>query len=94
MALASWFSAMRHSRCLTRTGSRRNCSCAFHRRASFEALEDRHLLSTTVNFGSDSEIVNESAGTFTIPVTLSGFQTPIIRAARDPPKRGSRTPIS
>ena len=72
MTLASWFSSMRHSRRrLTRTGARRNRSRAFHRRASFEALEDRVLLST-VSFSTGGETVNESAGTFSIPVTLSG----------------------
>ena len=70
MTLASWFSSMRHSRRLTRTGARRNAR-AFNRRESFEALEDRRLLSTA-NFASDSETVDESAGTFSIPVTVSG----------------------
>ena len=50
--------------------ARRNRSCAFHRRVSFEALEDRRLLST-VSFTGDSEITDESAGSFSIPVTLS-----------------------
>ena len=71
MTLASWFSSLRHSRRrLTQTRARRNRSRAFNRSASFEALEDRRLLST-VSFITDTEIVNESTGTFSIPVTLS-----------------------
>jgi len=57
---------------LIRTGFRRNRSRAFNRRASFEALEDRRLLSATVSFTTDAESVNESAGAFAIAVTLSG----------------------
>ncbi len=57
---------------LTRSGARRNRSRAFNRRASFEALEDRRLLSSTVSFSTGTETVDESAGTFSIPVTLSG----------------------
>ena len=73
MTFASWFSSMWHTRCrLTPTEARRNRSRAFKRRATFEALEDRRLLSATVSFTSDGETVNESAGTFSIPVTLSG----------------------
>ena len=72
MTLASWFSSLQHSRRrLTQTGARRNRSRAFRRSASFEALEDRFLLSS-VSFSTGSETVNESAGTFSIPVTLSG----------------------
>ena len=71
MTLASWFSSMRHSRRLTQTGARRNRSRAFRRRATFEAVEDRLLLST-VSFSTAGESVNASAGSFTIPVTLSG----------------------
>ena len=52
MTLASWFSSLRHSRRPTRTGARRNRSCASRRRASLEALEDRFLLST-VSFTSE-----------------------------------------
>ena len=73
MTLASWFSSMRHSRGrLTQTGARRKRSGAFRRHASFDVLEDRFLLSSTVNFDSASESVNESTGTFSIPVTVSG----------------------
>jgi sugar lactone lactonase YvrE len=75
MTLASWFSSLRRSRRrLTRTGARRNRSRAFHRRASFDALEGRALLST-VSFGTDGESVNESAGTFSILVTVTGTPT-------------------
>ena len=52
-------------------GARRIRSRAFRRRATFEAVEDRLLLST-VNFSTAGESVNGSAGSFTIPVTLSG----------------------
>ncbi len=74
MTLASWFTSMPHfhSR-LTPTGARRYRSRAFHRRTSLEALEDRRLLSGTVSFTQDSETVNESAGAFNIPVTVSGI---------------------
>jgi len=61
---------MRYSRRLSPTGARRNRSRAFKRRASLEALEDRCLMST-VQFLNDSESVNASAGTFSIPVMLS-----------------------
>ncbi len=72
MTLASWFSSMRRNqRRIKSTGARRNRSRTFNRRASFEPLEDRRLLSTTVNFASESEVVDERAGTFSIPVTLS-----------------------
>jgi YVTN family beta-propeller protein len=71
MTLPSWFSSLRHARGgLTHTGARRNRVRAFARRASFEALEGRALLST-VSFFSDSESVNESTGAFNIPVSLS-----------------------
>ncbi len=71
MTLPFWFSSLRHSRRrLTRAGARRNRSRAVHRRTSFEALEDRCLLSS-VSFGTGSETVSESAGKFSIPVTLS-----------------------
>ena len=61
MTLASWFSSVQHSRRrLTQTGARRNRSRAFDRSASFEALEDRFLLST-VSFSTGSETVNESS---------------------------------
>jgi sugar lactone lactonase YvrE len=71
MTLASWFSSMRPSHRLTQNGARRNRLRAFRRRATFEAVEDRLLLST-VSFSTAGERVNESAGSFTIPVTLSG----------------------
>jgi hypothetical protein len=75
MTLASWFSSLRRSRRrLTQTGARRNRSRAFHRRASFDALEGRALLST-VSFGTDGESVNDSAGTVSIPVTITGTPT-------------------
>jgi sugar lactone lactonase YvrE len=71
MTLASWFSSMRRTQSrLTRSGARRNHSRAFHCKASFDALEDRRLLST-VNFANDGETVEESAGKFSIPLTLS-----------------------
>ncbi len=82
MNLASWFSSMRHSRRrLTLTGARRKRSWAFDRSASFDALEDRFLLST-VSFSTGSETVSESAGKFSIPVTLSSPPdgTPIVSA--------------
>ncbi len=73
MTFASWFSSQHSHRRPSRTGVRRKRSCAFHRRASFDALEHRSLLSTaTVNFLSGGESVDESAGTFSIPVTVSG----------------------
>ncbi len=73
MTLASWFSSIRRTQSrLSQTGSRRNRSRAFHRRATFEALEDRRLLSATVSFATDSETVEQSAGAFSIPVTVSG----------------------
>ena len=71
MTLASWFSSLRRSRRLTQTGARLNRSRAFRRRASFDALEGRVLLST-VNFSSAGESVNASGGAFAIAVTLSG----------------------
>src|SRR5271170_7511047 len=72
MTHASWFSFWARSRRRrTQTGARRNRSRAFHRSASFEALEGRFLLAT-VSFSTGSETVNASAGTFSIPVTLSG----------------------
>ncbi len=40
-------------------------------------MEDRFLLST-VSFSAGSETVNESAGNFSIPVTLSGTTKPIV----------------
>jgi hypothetical protein len=79
MTLASRFSSMRHSRRLTRTGACRNRTRTFHRRASFEALEDRLVLSTA-SFAGDGESVNESNGGFSIPVSLSSppSGTPIV----------------
>jgi hypothetical protein len=71
MTLASWFSSMWHSPRLSRTRARRNRSRAFKRGATFEAVEDRLLLST-VSFGTAAESVKESAGGFAIAVTLSG----------------------
>ncbi len=60
MLLASWFSSVRHFQSrLIRTGVRRNHSRAFNRRASFDALEGRALLSS-VSFSGDSGSVNES----------------------------------
>jgi sugar lactone lactonase YvrE len=75
MTLASWFSSLQHSRRRrTRAGARRSRSHASRRSATFEALEDRSLLSS-VGFSTASETVNASAGTFSIPVTLSGTRT-------------------
>jgi sugar lactone lactonase YvrE len=71
MTLASWYSSMRNTQSrLIRTGARRKRPRAFHRMATFDALEDRCLLST-VSFKKFGETVNESAGGFSIPVTLS-----------------------
>jgi len=62
MTLASWFSSLRHSRRYPiRTEACRNRSRASRRRATFEALEDRFLLST-VNFVSDAASVSASGG--------------------------------
>ncbi len=73
MTLTSCFSCLRLSRRRpTRTGARRNRSRACRRTMSFDALEGRVVLSTvSVSFGAATESVNESAGTFAIPVTLS-----------------------
>ena len=60
----------RSRRHLAQSGDRRNRSLAFHRKALVEALESRFLLST-VNFISGSETVNQSSGSFSIPVSLS-----------------------
>lgn len=67
-----WFAFPGHSRS-ARTGARRSSLRASRRRASFEALEDRCLLSS-VSFGTsgESETVLGNSTTFTIPVTLSG----------------------
>jgi len=76
---------MRHSRRrLAHTGVRRNRSRAFNRGASFEALEDRRLLST-VNFTSAGETQNESSGQFAIPVSLSSppSGTPVVSSFVD-----------
>ena len=63
MTLASWFSAMRHSRRLTRTGASRNRLRTFNRRASFETLEGRALLSTfTVNSLGDAGSGSNGSG--------------------------------
>jgi hypothetical protein len=71
MTLGSWFSSLQHGRRpQPQTGASRGRSHAFHRSASFEALEDRFLLSS-VSFSTGSETVDESSGTFSIPVTLS-----------------------
>ncbi len=72
MTLASWFSSWKRSRRRhPQNGGRRNRSHAFGRSAFLEALEDRLVLSS-VSFSAGSETVNASAGTFSIPVTLSG----------------------
>ena len=47
-------------------------------RVVVDALERRLLLSATVQFSTASETVNESAGTFSIPVTLSGTPAPTV----------------
>jgi sugar lactone lactonase YvrE len=77
MTLAYWFLSMPHARRLSRTGFRRIRSRAFHCRASFEALEDRRLLSATVSFTQDSESDGASTDKFNIPVTLSDNVTAI-----------------
>ena len=74
MTLASWFSLQKSHRRRSHTGVHRNRSRTFRRNASFEALEDRFLLSTA-SFSSGSETINESAGTFSIPVSLSSPAT-------------------
>ncbi len=82
MTLASWFPSMRHSRRrLTPNGARSSRSRTVHRRTSFEALEDRCLLST-VNFTFNGGSVDESAGAFAIPVALSSppSGTPTVNA--------------
>ena len=72
MTFASWFSSMRHCRRrVSPTGAHRNRSSASHRRASFEALEDRRLLST-VNFVTDSETFDAPGAGLFLPVALSG----------------------
>ena len=82
MTLAFWFCSLQHARSRQpQTGARRRRSGAFRRGASFEVMEDRFLLSS-VSFSTGSETVNESAGTFSIPVTQSdtvstvGFDLP------------------
>ncbi len=71
MARASWFSSLQHfRRRLNQTAGRRRGSRAFQRRASFDALEGRLLLST-LQFTSASETVNQSDGTFSVGVSLS-----------------------
>ena len=60
MTLASWYFSMRDTRRLTRTRARRNRPRAFNRRASFEALEDRCLMSAGAldpTFGSGGLVV-------------------------------------
>ena len=76
MTLASWFSSLRHSRRrLGPTWTRRDRPRASRRRASFEGLENRSLLSS-VSFIDSSE--SESAGTeINIPVALSNDVTTI-----------------
>ncbi len=80
MTLASWFSSLRHSRRPARVGARRDRRRAPRRRASFDALEGRALLSTTVSFGAPSESLDGSSGGFTISVSLSSppSGTPIV----------------
>src|SRR5580704_5060119 len=76
MTLASWFSSRKPShRGRTRHGGRRDRSRAFDGSALVEALEARLVLSS-VSFGVGGETVDEAAGTFSIPVTLSGAPTP------------------
>ena len=78
MTLASWFSSLKHSRRRqAQNGGRRNRSHKFDRSAFLEALEDRLVLSS-VSFSTGSETVNASAGTFSVPVTLSGSRTPTV----------------
>ena len=76
MTLASWFSSLRRSRRrLGPTWTRRDRPRASRRRASFEGLENRSLLSS-VSFIDSSE--SESAGTeINIPVALSNDVTTI-----------------
>ncbi len=64
-----------------------------------EALEDRFMLSS-VSFSTGSETVNESAGTFSIPVTLSGTRTQTVSTfasgfdvSRRPGLRRRRQPL-
>ena len=84
MILASWFSSTRHSRGrLTRIVARRNRSCAFHRRVSFEALEDRRLLST-VSFTGDSEITDEMPA---VSASRSRYRTMSAQSASIGPAR-------
>ena len=71
MTLTSWFSSMRPSRRrLTQDEAHRSGSRAFRRRASFDALENRLVLST-VQFTSASETVNQTTGSFSVGVSLS-----------------------
>ncbi len=75
MTLASWFSSLKRSRRRqAQNGGRRNRLHVFDRSAFLEALEDRCMLSS-VSFSTGSETVNETAGTFSIPVMLSGAPT-------------------
>jgi hypothetical protein len=68
MTLASWLYSLRHSGRLTRTVAHPDRRLrASRRRASYDALEGRLLLSSTVNFDAASETVNVSTGTFSIP---------------------------
>ena len=71
MTHASCFCSLRHSRRRqTQRWGNRKGSRAFHRSASFEVMEGRLLLST-VSFTTGSETVSESAGKFSVPVTVS-----------------------
>ena len=54
----------------THTGTRRSGSRVLHRRATFDALENRLVLST-VQFTAATETVNQTAGSFSFGVSLS-----------------------
>ena len=72
MTLAFWHSFTRRQRRLTGPAARAGCRArTFNLKVSFEALEDRRLLST-VSFGTAGESVDGDSGAFAVPVTLTG----------------------
>ena len=56
------------------TKARRRPSLPLH----LEELENRVVPAATVQFSTGSETINETAGTFSIPVTLTGTPTPTV----------------
>ena len=70
-SLRCWFS--RNRRFATKALPRR----PFRTRLDLEPLEQR-LTPSTVQFTTGAESIDQSAGTFSIPVTLTGAPTPVV----------------